>query len=95
RARKSRHNQALGDQSEPINEELADEQLRCALESRVGYVTSGGYGHSVGKSLAMAMIQPELTEPGTELSTHIVGVEKPTRVIDPSPYDPAGKAMRL
>ncbi|MEM7238613.1 MAG: glycine cleavage T C-terminal barrel domain-containing protein, partial [Pseudomonadota bacterium] len=63
--------------------------------ARVGYVTSGGYGHSVGKSLAMAMIQPELTEPGTELSTHIVGVEKPTRVIDPSPYDPAGKAMRL
>ncbi|MBY8975020.1 FAD-dependent oxidoreductase [Rhodobacteraceae bacterium NNCM2] len=62
---------------------------------RVGYVTSGGYGHTVGKSLAMALIRPELAEPGTCLTTHVVGVEREATVIAPSPYDPDGKAMRL
>jgi dimethylglycine dehydrogenase len=61
---------------------------------RVGYVTSGGYGHWVKKSLAMALIQPELAKPGTALSVHVVGVERPAKVIAPSPYDPEGKAMR-
>ena len=31
---------------------------------------------------------------GTALSVHIVGAERRARVIAPSPYDPAGKAMR-
>ena len=63
--------------------------------ARVGYVTSGGYGHTIDKSLAMALIQPEFAEPGTELMAHIVGVERAARVVAPSPYDPEGKAMRL
>jgi dimethylglycine dehydrogenase len=62
--------------------------------SRVGYVTSGGFGHTVGKSLAMALVPPDQVEPGTELSVHVVGVERGARVIPPSPYDPAGEAMR-
>ncbi|MEM1383008.1 MAG: FAD-dependent oxidoreductase [Pseudomonadota bacterium] len=62
---------------------------------RIGFVTSGGYGHAVDKSLAMALIQPDLAVPGTALSTHIVGVERGATVIPPSPYDPDGKAMRV
>jgi dimethylglycine dehydrogenase len=61
---------------------------------RVGYVTSGGYGHRLGKSLAMALIEPALAAPGTPLSVHVVGVERPARVIAPSPYDHRGKALR-
>ena len=61
---------------------------------RVGFVTSGGYGHTTGKSLAMALVAPEAAAVGTELSVHIVGAERKARVIAPSPYDPAGKAMR-
>ena len=61
---------------------------------RVGFVTSGGYGHTIGKSLAMALIAPEAGRIGTELAVHIVGAERPARVIPPSPYDPEGKAMR-
>lgn len=61
---------------------------------KVGFVTSGGYGHTIDKSLAMALINTELTQPGTELSVHIVGVEKSAKVIAESPYDPSGKAMR-
>ena len=60
----------------------------------VGFVTSGGYGHTIGKSLAMALVAPEAAAIGSELSVHIVGAERKARVIAPSPYDPAGKAMR-
>ncbi|WP_170364957.1 GcvT family protein [Ruegeria arenilitoris] len=65
-----------------------------AGDQRVGFVTSGGYGHYVGKSLAMALVDRDKAQPGTELSVHVVGVERPARVIAPSPYDPEGKAMR-
>jgi len=65
-----------------------------AGDTRVGFVTSGGYGHHTGKSLAMALISREHAAPGTDLSVHVVGVERPARVIPPSPYDAAGTAMR-
>ena len=61
---------------------------------RVGFVTSGGYGHTLGRSLAMAMIDRDCAEVGTDLSVHVVGVERAAQVIAASPYDPAGKAMR-
>ena len=61
---------------------------------KVGFVTSGGYGHTVGKSLAMALVAADVAAEGTELTTHIVGRECAARVIPPSPYDPQAKAMR-
>ena len=61
---------------------------------KIGFTTSGGYGHSIGKSLAMALIAPEHSEPGTELKTYIVGEERTARVIPPSPHDPSGARMR-
>jgi dimethylglycine dehydrogenase len=64
-------------------------------ERRVGFVTSGGYGHSIGRSLAMALVAPEFSAVGTEVAVHIVGVERPARVVASSPYDPTGRAMRM
>ena len=61
---------------------------------RVGFVTSGGYGHTLGKSYALAMMDAEAAAEGTDLTVHVVGAERPARVIAPSPYDPAGSAMR-
>ncbi|PBC11535.1 FAD-dependent oxidoreductase [Mesorhizobium sp. WSM3859] len=61
---------------------------------RVGFVTSGGYGYTLGKSVALALLDDDFTGEGTELSVHIVGVERPARVIAASPYDPEGQAMR-
>ncbi|MEI9405065.1 FAD-dependent oxidoreductase [Mesorhizobium argentiipisi] len=61
---------------------------------RVGFVTSGGYGYSIGKSVALALLDDDFAGEGTELSVHIVGVERPARVIAASPYDAEGKAMR-
>ncbi len=60
----------------------------------VGFVTSGAYGHTVKKSLAMALIEPALANEGTAVKVHIVGVERRAKVITPSPYDPDGMAMR-
>ena len=60
----------------------------------VGFVTSGTYGHTVKKSLAMALIEPALANEGTAVFVHIVGVERRATVIPPSPYDPDGMAMR-
>lgn len=59
-----------------------------------GFVTSGGYGHTLGKSLAMAMLNQDVCGEGTELEVHIVGSARKAKVIAPSPYDPSGKAMR-
>ncbi|MEL6643254.1 MAG: FAD-dependent oxidoreductase [Pseudomonadota bacterium] len=60
----------------------------------VGFITSGGYGHTVDRSLAMALVNQEQAEVGTDLAVHVVGVEREAKVIAPSPYDPAGQVMR-
>ncbi len=65
-----------------------------AGEELVGFVTSGGYGHYTGKSLAMALVDRAHAAEGTGLAVHVVGVSRPARVIAPSPHDPAGRAMR-
>ena len=56
--------------------------------------TSGSYGHSVDKSLAMAFVKPDFSEPGIELKAHIVGKEKHYVVLSDSPWDPEGLRMR-
>ncbi|MEO0665692.1 MAG: aminomethyltransferase family protein, partial [Pseudomonadota bacterium] len=62
--------------------------------TRVGFTTSGAYGHTLGNSIAMAMVDAAYSEPGTELSVHVVGIERQAKVLTPSPYDPNGAAMR-
>lgn len=61
---------------------------------KAGFITSGGYGHTVRKSLALALVGKEFAAEGTRLSAHIVGVERPAKVIAASPHDPQGLAMR-
>ena len=61
---------------------------------KVGFVTSGGYGHTLGKSYAMGLVDVGSASEAADLTVHIVGVERRTKVIAPSPYDPKGTAMR-
>jgi dimethylglycine dehydrogenase len=63
-------------------------------EKRVGFVTSGGYGHHVKKSLALALIDPDCAEIGTELDVHVVAKLRKARVIETAAYDPTGKLLR-
>tara|TARA_B100000902_G_C27199447_1_gene858261 strand:- start:309 stop:1208 length:900 start_codon:yes stop_codon:yes gene_type:complete len=60
----------------------------------VGMTTSGGFGHRVGKSLALALVDRELAEPGNDLAIHVVGENRGAKTIEMSPYDPDGSRMR-
>ena len=62
--------------------------------NKVGMTTSGGFGHSVNKSLAMSFVDKEFSLPETRLKTHIMGKVYDCTVIETSPWDPAGKRMR-
>jgi dimethylglycine dehydrogenase len=60
----------------------------------VGRATGGNYGFRVEKSLALAMVRPEFSEPGTELEMDILGTRHPVTVIPESPYDPENLRLR-
>ena len=60
-----------------------------------GFVTSGAYGHTVKKSLALAYLKTHyLDSSNKEFSVHIVDKRRPARVISEPPYDPSGSLMR-
>jgi dimethylglycine dehydrogenase len=61
----------------------------------VGYVSSGGYGHRVGKSMAMGYVATEHAAPGTELEVEILGNFYKAIVLDGPAYDPEGGLMRI
>ncbi len=60
----------------------------------VGRVTSGGYGHTVKKSLAMAYIKTELTKPGIKLEIAILGERYTAEVVRIPYYDPENERLR-
>ena len=64
-------------------------------ENYAGYVTSGAYGHRVGKSLALGYVQtPCLETLDSELSVHLVDGRRPARLLPEPPYDPGASKMR-
>jgi len=60
----------------------------------VGRATSGCYGHSVGKSLALAYVQAGNRDIGTELEIEILGERRSALVIPESPCDPDNLKLR-
>ena len=60
----------------------------------VGYITSGGFAHHVGKSMAMAYVQAEHAEASTILDVEILGELYPAEVQGAPVYDPDGARMR-
>jgi dimethylglycine dehydrogenase len=60
----------------------------------IGRCTSGGYGWCVGKSLALAMLNPDHAALGTELEVVILGTPHRATVIAGSPYDPINARLR-
>ena len=60
----------------------------------ISYITSGGYGHSVEKSLAMTYLPVELIKQSTQLEVEILGIFHQARVILEPLYDPSGSKMR-
>jgi len=62
---------------------------------RVGFVTSGGYGHYVDMSLALAYLDPEIIDTGAPLGVHVVGEKRPAQILARPPYDPSGQKLRV
>ena len=61
----------------------------------VGFVTSGGYGHRVGKSLALAYVSDEALQARSDLTVEIIGDARPAvRVAGNAAFDPKGERMR-
>ncbi len=60
----------------------------------VGYVSSGGYAHHVGRSMAMGYVATEFAAPGTRLDIEILGQTYPAEVLGAPAYDANGANMR-
>jgi len=60
----------------------------------IGRATSGGYGFRLGKSLALAMVRPDLAAVGTELMIDILDQRLRVTVLQESPYDPDNQRLR-
>lgn len=60
----------------------------------VGRCTSGGYGWRLGKSLALAMVRPDLGTIGQHLDVSILGTRHTATVIPESPFDPENERLR-
>ena len=60
----------------------------------VGYVSSGGYAHHVGQSMAMGYVTAEFAAPGTTLQVEILGNFYDAQVLSGPIYDANGANMR-
>ena len=63
-------------------------------ERRIGYVTSGAYGHHVQQSLALAYLDTEWCQTRDPLTVTVIGQPHPARILPAPPYDPAGTRLR-
>ncbi|MCV2865182.1 GcvT family protein [Albidovulum sediminicola] len=60
----------------------------------VGYITSGGYAHHVGKSMALAYVAAEHAAPGAKVQVEMLGQFYDAEVLGGPVYDPDGTKMR-
>ncbi len=60
----------------------------------VGFVTSGGYAHYSGKSVALGLVPREMIEPETRVEIEILGERRPARLVTEPLLDPQGERMR-
>ncbi len=60
----------------------------------VTWVTSGGYGYTVGHAIAYAYLPIEAARPGTPVEIEYFGERIPARVVEEPLYDPRGERVR-
>jgi 4-methylaminobutanoate oxidase (formaldehyde-forming) len=78
---------------DPRSIALGNEPVRAAGEIR-GRVTTGGYGYTVGRSIAYAYLPPEWAEEGTEVEVEIFGRWVRGVVAAEPLFDPRGERVR-
>ena len=62
----------------------------------IGWVTSGGFGHSVGASMAQGYIPTDMSELTSEgmFEIEILGERRAAKIAIDAPFDPMGERMR-
>ncbi len=60
----------------------------------IGAVSSGAFGHHVGRSLAFAYLEPTCAVPGTELEVMVLGERRPATVLSQPLLDPDNQRPR-
>lgn len=60
----------------------------------VGWITSGGYGHCVGKSIALGYVPRELATADSGFEIELLGERRRATVVRQALHDPSGALMR-
>ncbi len=60
----------------------------------VGWVTSGGYAHGIGRSMALAYVPAALARRNDVFGIEIMGSMRDARITAEPPFDPSGARMR-
>ncbi|HLQ11687.1 MAG TPA: FAD-dependent oxidoreductase [Steroidobacteraceae bacterium] len=61
----------------------------------VGWVTSGGFGHSVGKSLALGYVNRDVAAQSEGFEVELLGERRPALRLSEPAFDPKGLRMRV
>ena len=59
-----------------------------------GTVTSAGWGHRVGRNIAMGFVEPDCAELGGRLEVEVIGEPVAAEIVDPCLYDPGFTLVR-
>lgn len=74
--------------------DVTNDEAVMVGDKAVGYVSSGGYAHSVGKSVAFGYVPTDLAKAGTKVEIEINGARFPAEILGAPLYDPNGGKMR-
>ncbi len=81
--------------------ELQNESCECLIGEAVfvndklaGSITSAAYGHTVGKSLAIAFLKPEVLESETGFYVSLLGEKILAKILPTVPYDPNNERLK-
>jgi dimethylglycine dehydrogenase len=74
--------------------DVSNDEAIFADGKSVGYVSSGGFAHHVGKSMAFGYVPSALAADGTELQVEILGTMCPAKIVGAPLYDANGGKMR-
>ena len=80
----------LGD----IDADAVGDEPVWAGDRVVGVTTSGSYGHRVGSSLALALVDADVIASGSGVDVSVIGERREARILTQAAYDPSGSRMR-
>lgn len=74
--------------------DVSNDEAIMRDDGAVGYVSSGGYAHHMGRSVALGYVPAELANAGTRFDVELMGRLCPAEVLGAPLYDAEGGKMR-